>query len=146
MLQATLSRIFAVVSCFAMANIAMAETAAVENSYDIEALVKEADINRGRMLFIQCQACHTLKEGEGNRVGPNLHGVISRNAGQAKDFAYSDALKAKSAELVWDNATLDAFITRPSEYIPGTKMVFVGVKKPEDRAAIIKWVNQETTK
>jgi cytochrome c len=144
MLPALLSRIIVLVGCFSAALVSAETEAPAKKSYDIDSLISAADSKRGRMLFIQCQACHTLKEGEPNRVGPNLAGVYGRAAGQAKDFAYSDALKASG--ITWNSETLDAFLERPGDVIPGTKMVFVGVKKPEDRAAIINWVKQETGK
>lgn len=115
---------------------------AVGDSYDIDALVAEADINRGRTQFILCQSCHSLNEGGPNKVGPNLWGVMDREAAQAPGFNYSDALK--NAGITWNNESLDLFLKRPSEYVPGNSMVFVGVERPTDRAALIAWIRQQT--
>ena len=115
---------------------------AVDDSYDIDALVAAADINRGRTQFILCQSCHSLNEGGPNKVGPNLWGVMDRAAAQAPGFNYSEALK--NADIVWTNEALDQFLKRPSEYVPGNSMVFVGVARPTDRAALIAYVRQQT--
>lgn len=116
---------------------------AADDSYDIDALVAAADLNRGRTQFILCQSCHSLNEGGPNKVGPNLWGVMDREAAQAPGFNYSDALK--NAGVVWTNEALDQFLKRPSEFVPGNSMVFVGVERPSDRAALIAWVRQQTT-
>lgn len=115
---------------------------AAEDSYDIDALVAAADTNRGRTQFILCQSCHSLNEGGPNKVGPNLWGVIGREAAQAPGFNYSDALK--NAGIVWTNEALDQFLKRPSDFVPGNSMVFVGVERPTDRAALIAWMRQQT--
>jgi cytochrome c len=109
---------------------------------DINALVANADVKRGQMLFLQCRACHSLAEGEPNKVGPNLHGVFGRNAGLAPGFAYSDAFV--NAGVAWSPETLNEFLERPSQYIPGNRMVFVGVRKPADRANLIAFLQQAT--
>lgn len=100
--------------------------------------VSVGDAKRGRMLFMQCQACHTLEKQGEHRMGPNLHGVISRDAGTAEGFNYSKAMAGSG--ITWNAQTLDRFITRPNEFLPGTTMVFVGVSKPKDRADIIAWI------
>ena len=98
------------------------------------------DAANGESVFKKCKACHGL-DGK-NKVGPNLHGVIGRKAGLAPGFAYSDPMTA--SEVVWSAETLDKFLLRPSDFIPGTRMVFVGLRKPEDRASVIAYLQQET--
>ncbi|MCC5794505.1 MAG: cytochrome c family protein [Chromatiales bacterium] len=112
------------------------------DDYDIDALVAAADPNRGRTQFILCQSCHSLSEGGPHKVGPNLWGFFGNQAAQAPGFNFSNALRESG--IVWTNETLDAFIERPSDLVPGNSMVFVGIRNPLDRAAIIAYLKQET--
>ena len=109
---------------------------------DLKALLAKADPEKGRVLFLQCRACHGLEASEGNKVGPNLHGVIGRKAGLAPGFAYSDVLAQST--VVWTPETLDPWLARPSEFLPGNRMVFVGIRKPEDRANLISYLQKAT--
>ncbi|RMF95963.1 MAG: cytochrome c family protein [Gammaproteobacteria bacterium] len=110
--------------------------------YDLEALLASADPKRGETLFLQCRACHSVGEGEPHKVGPNLHGVFGRRAGTQPGFAYSEALKESG--VTWTPETLDRWLERPSEFIPGNKMVFIGIRDPADRAALIAWLRDAT--
>lgn len=101
-----------------------------------------ADYKRGKLLFIQCRACHDVKPSAVEKVGPNLSGLMNRAAAKDPNFAYSPAL-AKST-LVWDRATLDRWIKRPGEVVPGNIMAFAGVANPADRAALIAYLEIET--
>lgn len=101
-----------------------------------------AGYQRGKLLYIQCRACHDLKPSPLEKVGPNLSGLLNRPAAQDPDFAYSAAL-AKS-QLVWDRATLDRWLTRPGELVPGNTMAFAGIASPADRAALIAYLELET--
>lgn len=121
---------------------AAAATATAEPGYDISALVSSADVKRGQTLFLQCRACHSLGEGEAHKVGPNLYGMFGRKAGLAPGFAYSEAVSG--ADLEWSPATLDQWLARPSDFLPGNRMVFIGVKDPQDRANLIAYLQQET--
>jgi len=116
--------------------------AAQDENVDINALVANADLKRGETLFLQCRACHSLAAGEPNKVGPNLNGFLGRKAGQAAGFAYSDAFV--NADVTWNAETLNEFLARPSQFIPGNRMVFVGVRKPADRGNIIAFLQQAT--
>lgn len=84
-----------------------------------------------------CTACHTLEAGK-NRVGPSLNGIVGRKAGQTAGFKYSDA-NAKSG-VIFDEKYLDTYLTDPKAAIPGTKMVFVGVKNEQERKALIEYL------
>jgi cytochrome c len=106
------------------------------------AAAPDADFKRGRLLYIQCRACHELKADLGHKVGPNLAGVINRKVATAEGFAYSPALKA--APLTWDRATLDKWIEKPSAVVPGNAMAFAGIANPKDRAALITYIESES--
>jgi len=84
-----------------------------------------------------CAACHTVEAGK-NRVGPSLHGVLGRKAGQVQGFKYSDA-NAKSGAVL-DEKYLDAYLTDPKATMPGNKMVFNGVKNESERKALIEYL------
>ena len=86
-----------------------------------------------------CAICHTLEAGK-NKIGPSLAGVVGRKAGSVAGFAYSAA--NKDSGDIWDEQTLDAYLTAPQKFMPGTKMVFVGLKDPGDRKALIEYLKQ----
>lgn len=102
------------------------------------------EYKRGRLLYIQCRACHELEAGGPRKVGPHLAGIVGRPSAAVSDFAYSDALE--SANLVWDAATLDRFLQRPSALVPGNTMAFAGVANAADRAALIAYLTVESAK
>lgn len=97
----------------------------------------------GRRLFIQCQACHTLGEGQSDETGPNLWGLVGRAAGGRDEFSYSDALV--QAEFVWTAEKLDQFLTNPAAYVPGTTMVFAGIQAEQMRRDLLAYIIGETT-
>ncbi len=97
---------------------------------------------RGKRLYKRCVACHTLNEGGKHKVGPNLYGFYGAKAGSKDGFNYSKAMAA--SDIVWDDETLDGYLTRPSAFMPKNRMSFVGLKKPEDRAAVIAYIKSET--
>ena len=98
----------------------------------------DADAAKGERAAKKCAACHTFALGEPGRVGPNLHGLVSRPMGTGADFRYSAAMSAKDGS--WDYESLDAFLANPKGYVPGTSMAFAGIRDPETRAAIIAWL------
>lgn len=102
----------------------------------------DGDAEMGKRQFAPCSACHTYKEGDPNKVGPNLHGVFGRKAGSKEDFNYSDAMKKSG--ITWDEKKIDEYITKPSALIPGNKMAFMGVSKEEVRENIIAFLKEAT--
>lgn len=97
------------------------------------------DAAKGKKIFARCGPCHSL-EANVNKVGPSLHGIIGRASASIADFKYSDAMKASN--LTWDAATLDKYLANPKTLIPGNKMAFPGIPKPEDRANIIAYLKE----
>ena len=112
------------------------------NSPDTTTATEMSLSERGRMVFRKCQTCHTLEEGGRHKVGPNLWAVFGSTAGEADGFAYSKAMRA--SDVVWDDATMDDYLEKPSAYIKGTRMSFVGLRKPEDREAVIAYLREQT--
>lgn len=108
----------------------------------IDERLATADVKRGQTMYFQCRACHSLNEGGSHKVGPNLYGVFDRKAGLAPGFTFSDALA--NTDVVWTAETMDEWLARPSDYLPGNRMVFVGVKDASERANLILYLQQET--
>lgn len=98
------------------------------------------DAAKGKKIFGKCKACHSM-EGK-NGVGPHLDGVVDRAVASVDGFAYSDALKAHGGE--WTLEALDHWLTNPKDYIPGNKMSFAGLKKPEDRNDVIAYLQEHS--
>jgi cytochrome c len=92
----------------------------------------------GKLVFLQCQACHAVTPGAAALVGPDLAGVYGRKAGALAGYNYSTALKASG--IVWSAGTLDAWLTNPASLVPGTKMAFVGIASQKLRADVIAYL------
>jgi cytochrome c len=100
------------------------------------------DAAAGEKVFAKCKVCHVI-DAPTNRVGPSLHGVIGRTAGTVEGFKYSESLVQHGKDgLVWSNETLETYLTDPKAFVPKNKMAFPGLKKPEDRANIIAYIDQ----
>lgn len=96
----------------------------------------------GKKAFIQCAACHSLKKGEPHKVGPNLNGVFGRKAASLEDFNYSEALKG--SDIVWSDEHIRNWLAKPSDYVPGTNMAFIGIKNKKMQDALIGYLKEET--
>ena len=103
-----------------------------------------ADLDKGRRLFLQCRACHSLDAGGAHKVGPNLHGMFGQAAASNEGYSYSPALT--EAAIVWTPKALEEWLIRPSSFIPGNKMAFAGIKKEADRTDLLAYVMVETSK
>jgi cytochrome c len=100
------------------------------------------DVEKGKLVFNKCRACHDIGEGAKNKVGPQLNGIVGRKAGTAEGFNYSDAMK--NSGIVWDDDNIDAYMADPKGKIPGNKMVFVGIKDKEDRENVIAFLKSSS--
>ncbi|MCB9987924.1 MAG: cytochrome c family protein [Rhodospirillales bacterium] len=120
-----------------------AEEAATEAAPEMSLteMIAAADVERGKKLSKACAACHTFDKGGKNGVGPNQWGIIGRKKASVEGFKYSDAMA--SQEGTWTYEDLDTYLTKPKAMVPGTKMTYAGMKKAEDRAALIAWLREQ---
>lgn len=102
-------------------------------------LLASADPAKGQAAAKGCQSCHDFTKGGPNKTGPNLFGVVMRKHGVHEGFKYSDAMAAKSSED-WSYEALNDFIKSPKTAVPGTKMVYPGLKKDVDRANLLAYL------
>jgi cytochrome c len=100
----------------------------------------QSDAKRGQKLFEECHACHAVERGA-QGVGPGLHGVFGRRAGDRDDFRYSPALKRSG--ITWTPKTLDAYIADPQKAVPANRMPYAGMPEARDRADLIQYMQQE---
>jgi cytochrome c len=104
-------------------------------------LLATADVAKGEAVFKKCTACHTIASGGANGIGPNLWATVGKPLGGHAGFAYSDALKSKGG--TWTFEALNEWLTNPKKYAPGNKMTFAGLGNPEERAAVILYLNSQ---
>lgn len=103
-----------------------------------------ADLAAGEAAFARCKACHTITAGGANGIGPNLYAVVGGPVMHSAGFAYSDAMAAHKGEApTWGYDELDAFITAPARYVPGTKMSFAGLRDEETRVNLIAYLRAQ---
>jgi len=117
---------------------ATAEPLAPVEDIPIATLLASADPAAGAAIAKKCATCHSFGKGEAAKVGPNLWGVVGSNPGHMAGFAYSPAITGLG--VPWDYEHLNTFLTSPKTYAPGTKMTFAGLKKAEDRAAVVAYL------
>ena len=118
----------------------LATQASTEISVDISALLALGDVAHGEKVFKKCKACHSIKQGGGNKIGPKLWNVMFRPVGAITEYKYSKALSSYGKEWSWEE--MNGFLIKPSSWIKGNKMGFAGLKSEKDRASVILYLNQ----
>ena len=116
--------------------------ASSESSVDISALLALGTVDHGQKVFKKCKACHSIKEGGGNNIGPKLWNVMFRPVGAISDYKYSKALSEYKKEWNWEE--MNGFLIKPSTWIKGNKMGFAGLKNEKDRASVLLYLNQNS--
>jgi len=101
----------------------------------------KGDAAAGEKVFAQCKTCHVIDAGV-NRIGPSLHGIIGRKAGEVAGFSYSSA--NKESGITWSPEKLYQYLEKPARVVPGTKMAFAGLPKGQDRADVIAYLTSAT--
>tara|TARA_Y100000992_G_C21173527_1_gene447112 strand:- start:34 stop:576 length:543 start_codon:yes stop_codon:yes gene_type:complete len=109
---------------------------------DIAQLLAMGDLAHGQKVFKKCSACHMIASDGKNMIGPNLWGVIGRQAGSITDYKYSKAMIAYGKD--WSFEEMNAYLIKPQSYIKGTKMAFAGLRKEKDRASVILYMNSKS--
>jgi cytochrome c len=115
---------------------------ASSESENIIALFTSTSAAEGAKIFKKCAACHSIAEGGSNKIGPALWGVLGRAAGSVPGYKYSKAMGAHGKN--WSFEEMNGFLTKPKNWIKGTKMSFAGLKKAKNRAAVILYLNENT--
>ena len=95
----------------------------------------------GKKIFKRCTSCHSLTK---NKMGPSLGNIFGKKAGSVKGYRYSKAMR--NSDIIWTDCTLDQFLIKPRKYIKGTKMRFSGIRKKDQREAVIKYLKDNQTK
>jgi len=125
---------------------ALGETSSEDNvaetGVDLNALFAMGDVAHGEKVFKKCAACHSIKQGGGNKIGPKLWGTMFRPIASITDYKYSKALSSYGKEWSWEE--MNGFLTKPSKWIKGNKMGFAGLKDERDRISVILYLNQNS--
>ena len=103
----------------------------------------EALAKQGKKVFNKCKICHEIAK-EKNKLGPHLVGIMGRKAGSVEGFKYSKAMK--DSKVVWDETSIDAYVTKPKKFIPGNKMAFAGIKSEKQRKALLEYIKSAAKK
>lgn len=109
---------------------------------DIGTRLASGDPDAGQKVFNKCKACHSVEQGGGHKVGPNLWGVVGADVASREGFSYSPALQAVAD--AWTYEALDAYLQNPKAFAAGNRMSFAGLAKPEDRANVILFLRQHS--
>ena len=109
---------------------------------DITALLAMGNLDDAKKVWKKCSACHSIKKGGKNKIGPALYNVLGRNVAALDNYKYSKALMDYGK--AWTFEEMNGFLKKPQAYIKGTKMAFAGLKKEKDRASILLFMNQNS--
>ena len=113
-----------------------------EVKVDMGALMALGDVASGEKIFKKCAACHSIVKGGKNKIGPALYNVVGRKVGGVDDYKYSKSLA--SYDKSWTLEELNGFLLKPAKWIKGTKMAYAGLRKENDRASVIKYLNENS--
>jgi cytochrome c len=113
--------------------------AAIPPAEPIANRLANADPKKGELAAKKCLACHSFEKGGANKVGPNLYGVVGGPRARAQGFSYSGGMKQAGGQ--WDFENLDKFLANPKAEVKNTSMTFVGIRRPEERADVIAYLN-----
>jgi len=113
-----------------------------ESQVDISALLALGSAEDGKKIFKKCAACHSINQGGANKIGPALYSVVGRAVANISGYKYSKALTSYGKE--WTFEELNGFLLKPSSWIKGNKMGFAGLKKEEDRASVMLYLNKNS--
>tara|TARA_B100001540_G_scaffold303427_1_gene312052 strand:- start:96 stop:659 length:564 start_codon:yes stop_codon:yes gene_type:complete len=119
-----------------------ATQAKAEGQVDMSALLSKGTVEDGKKVFKKCAACHSINAGGGNKIGPKLWNVMFRPVGSVTDYKYSKALSSYGKEWTWEE--MNGFLIKPAKWIKGNKMGFAGLKKEEDRASVMLYLNENS--
>ena len=134
---------YQVASVTTVTNATSAETSSTNSETgNIMALFASTSATEGAKVFKKCAACHSIKEGGANKIGPALWSVLGRAAGSVPGYKYSKAMAAHGKN--WSFEEMNGFLVKPKDWIKGTKMSFAGLKNAKDRAAVILYMNENT--
>ena len=113
--------------------------------WSASAFAQEGNAEHGKAVFNQCKICHAVGPGAKAGVGPEQNNLVGSVAGSRPGFNYSPAMKEAGAKgLAWNEETISKFIENPKTVVPGTKMVFPGLKNAQDRADVIAYLKTQT--
>merc|ERR1711879_984463 len=126
--------------CFLEVQILISQKCATMPIAEPQVDVPEGDVKKGAKLFkAKCAQCHTIEKGGNAKQGPPLWGLMGRQSGTVDGFGYSEA--NKNSGIVWSDKHLFEYLINPKKYMPGTKMVFAGIKKDKERADLIAFMD-----
>ena len=116
--------------------------AAAPGNVPIATMLPSASVQQGMQVAKQCELCHNLGKGQGNKIGPDLYGVVGRPVASVAGFTYTTALKAKGGTWTFD--ALNTWLTDPRADVPGTAMTFAGLASEKQRADVIDYLNSNS--
>jgi cytochrome c len=122
-------------------NKTLVATLALTASLAAAPALADGNAEAGATIFKKCHACHDIGPNAKNKVGPELNGIYGKEIGSNPDYKYSKAFLEKKAEgTVWNDETLDEWLTKPRDFIKGTKMGFAGLKDKQQRDDVIAYI------